>query len=390
MDIVLLALHRVGPYHHARFQHVARLLNLHVLETRPTSQEYPWDFDPSGDYSIHRLSGMPHPEADPPLPDLRRQLQAVLDQLQPQVIVSVGWADRAYQRLLLAAQQRHIPLVIVSDSRQRDEPRNSAKEWLKCQLLHGYSAALVAGFESRKYLERLGFPRDAIFQPWDVVDNSFFAQGPLQEAHQRTIIRSAPCFLCVSRFVAKKNHLGLLAAYSRYQFEGGGWGLCLIGAGPLQADLELAIAQLPHPSRVQLHPFQQLSELAASYSEASAFVLASSSDQWGLVVNEAMAAGLPCLVSSGCGCAMDLIEHGRTGWCFDPASYQQLTALMHRCERQSPAARVAMVAAARKRLEAFSLEAFSSGLQQTLVWAVQRQRFSRRATVMANILSRYH
>ncbi|WP_411875727.1 glycosyltransferase [Vulcanococcus limneticus] len=389
MSRVLLALHRIGPYHHVRLQTAATLLEIHALESRPRSQEYPWSFEPQGSYVIHQLSGQLQPEADPPLATLDQQLAALLNRLHPQVVVSVGWADRAYQRLLLAAQRRHIPVVIVSDSRERDEPRSNGKEAIKRQLLRGYSAALVAGRESRAYLEQLGFPQTAIFQPWDVVDTAFFAQTP-RHAAQSPTTAAGPAgshFLCVSRFVPKKHHAGLLAAYGRYQRQGGSWGLRLIGAGPLQADLEEAIARVPDPSRVQLHPFQQLSELAASYAQASAFVLASSSDQWGLVVNEAMAAGLPCLVSSACGCAADLIEHGRTGWCFDPASPEQLTSLMHGCERQSSTDRDAMVLAARRRLEAFSPEAFASGLRQAVEWALAHPRRSRRATLTAQLLS---
>ena len=73
------------------------------------------------------------------------------------MVVSVGWADCAYQRLLIACHQRRLPLVIVSDSRQHHQSRSSVKEWIKHQLLQGYSAALVAG-ESRAYLTHLGFP----------------------------------------------------------------------------------------------------------------------------------------------------------------------------------------------------------------------------------------
>lgn len=385
---LLLALHRIGPYHHARLQAAAQLLEIHALETRPQSQEYPWSFDPQGSYCIHRLSGQLLPEADPPLAALDQQLATLLDRLQPQVVVSVGWADRAYQRLLLAARRRGIPVIIVSDSRERDEPRSSAKETIKRQLLRGYSAALVAGCESRAYLEHLGFPAQAIFQPWDVVDTAFFAHPAHRWALQpSTLGASEAHFLCVSRFIWEKNHAGLVSAYGAYQQEGGRWGLRLIGAGPLRVELETATAHLPDPSRVRLDSFQQHDQLPSIYGEASAFLLASVKDTWGLVVNEAMGAGLPCLVSSACGCAFDLIEHGRTGWCFDPAVPEQLTALLHQCERQSPADRAVMVLAASRRLEAFSLGSFARGLHQAVKWALAQPRCSRRSAFTAQLLS---
>jgi glycosyltransferase involved in cell wall biosynthesis len=321
------------------------------------------------------------PEADPPRDELARQLQALFDRCLPVVIVSVGWADRAYQTLLVLAHQRRIPVVLVSDSRQQDEPRNGIKEWLKRQLLRGYSSALVAGQESRAYLAGLGFPTPAILQPWDVVDNAFFAQAAAQSFPRQ------PHFLCVSRMVVKKNHIALLKAYGAYQQQGGLWGLKLVGSGPEEPAIRQAMANLPRPDRVELLPFCQLEPLGRLYGEASAFVLASTTDQWGLVVNEAMAAGLPCLVSNACGCAVDLIVHGTTGWRFDPAVPAQLTALFHAAEQQSSAARQAMVAAARRNLEAFTPTTFANGLSDAVNRAIAHPRFSRRAALVAQLLS---
>jgi glycosyltransferase involved in cell wall biosynthesis len=387
---VLLALHRIGPYHHARVLAAARRLPLEVLETRPHSQEYPWEFSADGSYPIHRLSGAPDPEQDPPRQAVDQQLEALLDRLQPRAVLSVGWADRTYQRLLLACQRRRLPLLLVSDSRWRDQPRSLPLELLKAQLLRGYSGALVAGRESRAYLEQLGMPAAVIEQPWDVVDNAAFA-APLTPPAGTP---GRPELLCVSRFVAKKNHLGLLEAYGRYQREGGRWGLRLIGSGPLEAEISAAAARLPQPERIVLEPFRQLEALRQAYAAAAGFVLASHTDQWGLVVNEAMAAGLPVLVSSACGCHADLITEGVTGWGFDPADPAALCAAIHRLERLSAEQRSAVVAAARQRLEAFSPEAFAAGLERALERAMApalagaRPRTSRRASLSAALLSR--
>ena len=126
-------------------------------------------------------------------------------------------------------------------------------------------------------------------------------------------------------------------------------------------------------------------------------MLASHTDQWGLVVNEAMAAGLPVLVSRACGCHADLIEEGITGWGFDPADPADLCAAIQRLERLSAAEcnaqRAAVVAAARRRLEAFSPEAFAAGLERALAGALARHqarrhlRPSRRAALAAALLS---
>lgn len=378
-----MALHRVGPYHQARLSAAVDAgLRLTVVQTRPQSQEYAWDFDPAGPYALANLIGAPHPEKDPSYHLLVDQFNTLLDRCKPQVIVNVGWADRAYQVLLLLAHQRRIPVVLVSDSRERDETRNACKEWLKRQLLRGYSAALVAGKESRAYLVTLGFCSDAIFLPWDVVDNALFSQAAAHSTPQM------PHFLCVSRLVAKKNHIGLLQAYSAYQRQGGCWGLQLVGSGPEELAIRHDIEELPHPERVNLMPFCQLDTLGVLYGQANAFILASHTDQWGLVVNEAMASGLPCLVSNACGCATDLIQHNVTGWCFDPMNPSALTELMHIAERQPKAMRMAMVTAAYQRLRAYTPQAFATGLQQACEQAIAKPNFSRRAALTASLLCR--
>jgi glycosyltransferase involved in cell wall biosynthesis len=131
------------------------------------------------------------------------------------------------------------------------------------------------------------------------------------------------------------------------------WNLCLLGDGPLRADLiaqckahGLAIAegapwqQLPtancQPSTVSSTPtvffpgFRQIDELPRFYARAGCFIHPALVEPWGLVVNEAMACGLPVLASNRCGCATDLVQDGINGFIFDPSSVEQLTDLMTR------------------------------------------------------------
>jgi len=109
-----------------------------------------------------------------------------------------------------------------------------------------------------------------------------------------------------------------LAGYATYQRQGGGWGLRLIGGGgegPQAIALGEAIARLPQPEHVGVEPFLNQDAIARAYGQASALVLASRKDTWGLVVNEAMAAGLPVIVSTACGCAADLITPAKQAGC---------------------------------------------------------------------------
>ena len=104
---------------------------------------------------------------------------------------------------------------------------------------------------------------------------------------------------------------------------------------------------------------------------ASAFVHASTTEQWGLVVNEAMAAGLPVLVSNRCGCAPDLVRDGVNGFTFDPYDVDRLADLMlkvssDQCDRE------AMGQASRAIIKDWGPERFADGLMQAV--AVARSR----------------
>lgn len=387
MGPVLVALHRVGPYHHARFQAAAEALQqpLLVLQTRPQSQEYPWNFTVDhAAYTLLSLKGGLGPEEDPPAAELKYQLHALLDQYCPEVLVTVGWADPAYLQLCCIAQQRSVPLVVVSDSRGQDSVRSPLKEWLKRQLLRGYSAGLVAGTQSRDYLEQLGMRSEAIRQPWDVVDNQRFSRLAAEAALTAPPPSKRP-FLCVGRFIAEKNHALLLQAYGRYQQTGGTRPLLLVGHGPLEQEIRVACSQLPHPTSVTLAPFVQLEELGRYYGQSHALLLPSSKDTWGLVVNEAMAAGLPVIVSRACGCVQDLLANGE-GWCFPSGDHEALTGCMHEVDAQSVAERQQMVGAASHRLESFGLEAFAQSLLHSCDYARIHSRRSVRSQLMAAIL----
>jgi len=106
------------------------------------------------------------------------------------------------------------------------------------------------------------------------------------------------------------------------------WDLVICGSGPQARELQAAAAEV---SGIHFPGFKQLDELPVYYGLASAFILASSHfEQWGLVVNEAMAAGLPVLVSRACGCAPNLVKEGVNGFTFDPYDVGGLAGLMVR------------------------------------------------------------
>ena len=374
---ILIALHKIGPYHHARLESLALTSNhkLIVLETRPNSLEYPWDPNTQTSlYTLVQLQGATSAETDPPPSRLRSQIYHCINLYKPSHVVIVGWSDRAYLQLMITSNNARIPCIIVSDSRKIDSTRKLFLEFLKRLLLRSVSSALVAGTDSRSYLRSLGFPPTAIFQPWDVVDNLFFknyhsVSSNNSHAHYQP-------FICVGRFIPEKNHNYLIDAYRQYQLSGGYRELLLLGHGPLENDLKNKCKTLPKPSRVIFHSFVQLDELAAIYKKSFALILCSLKDTWGLVVNEAIASGIPVVVSNCCGCSIDLVEHNFSGFIIDPANIDDLAHVMHMIDAQSESQRTSMTNNARANLESYSPLSFADGLQNAIVYASRNPRYS--------------
>jgi glycosyltransferase involved in cell wall biosynthesis len=115
-------------------------------------------------------------------------------------------------------------------------------------------------------------------------------------------------------------------------------------------------------------------DLPSRYGLAEAFIHASSVEQWGLVVNEAMAAGLPVLVSATCGCAPELVQPGVTGLRFDPYSVPSIAAAIRWwCER-SAATRERLSAASLRRVASYGPEAFAAGVEAAAFHALSAPR----------------
>jgi glycosyltransferase involved in cell wall biosynthesis len=223
----------------------------------------------------------------------------------------------------------------MSDSTAHDFPRIWWKEWIKKRVVRMFSAAVVAGGPHISYIEALGIPRTHAFVGYDVVDNNYFSVYADKARACDTALKKlyklpARYFLASNRFIEKKNLERLLDAYAVYVIQAGAasWDLVLLGDGPLTSSLVQQVRRLGLTDRVLLPGFKQYDELPIFYGLASVFIHASTSEQWGLVVNEAMASGLPVLVSDRCGCTPDLVQNGVNGFTFDPFNINEITSLM--------------------------------------------------------------
>ena len=361
---VLFFVRRVGPYHDARFNAAGRRLDLRVVETRPDSTEYPWTTAAGArHYQLDSFRPAQEPEAGLRGEALAAEVARALQTHRPDVVACAGWADREYHALLRRCLPLAIPAVAMSDSTVEDEPRRWWHEQIKGSYVKYFAAAMVAGARSQQYLLRLGFPAAAIFRASQ--DHATDGGGEIPRR-----------FLCVARFIPKKNLAGLLAAYASY-VDGAGaeaWDLVLSGSGPLEASLRAQVAALGLSARVTFAGFLQYADLPAAYARAGALVLPSWSDQWGLVVNEAMAAGLPVIVSHGCGCTPELVRAGENGLTFDPGAPAALTACLRQLAQLDATQWRAMGRRSREIIGAYSPESYAVGFTEAVAYATARRR----------------
>jgi glycosyltransferase involved in cell wall biosynthesis len=267
-------------------------------------------------------------------------------------------------------------MVVMSESTAWDEPRFRWKEWIKRRLVALYSSALVGGQSHRDYLIKLGLLGERIFLGYDAVDNIYFSDQCAAISSRREEVRQQyglppAYFLASARFVEKKNLPRLLQAYARYRAQCQTvtpWSLVVLGDGNLRRDLELQLDTLNLRDYVQMPGFKQYADLPAYYALASAFIHPSTVEPWGLVVNEAMACGLPVLVSNQCGCAPELVRDGVNGFTFNPLDVEEIAQKMLRLTN-SPALLPALGQASREIIAQWSPQRFADGLTQALALA---------------------
>ena len=355
---------RLGPYHLARLRALHALLDarggrLTALETSRADATYDWRLE-TEPVPFGRVSalGDDAPEHAPPA-RTRRAVSDALDRVDPDAVAITSYSTPDAQAALAWCRRRRRPAVMLFDSRADDAPRVGWREAVKRTLVRQYDAALVAGTPQADYLTSLGMWPDSVFRPVDVVDNAFFARGAARALAEGALPHPGPYLLSVNRFLPRKNVDALVRAYARYRDHARAagrapWPLVLLGDGPGRPGLERLAGD-----GVVFGGFQQARALPAWYAGAGLYVHPALSDPWGLVVNEAMAAGLPVLVSTGAGCALDLV--GGNGATFDPGDQIALADALVRLTGPN-ADRATMGARSREIIAGYTPQAFAEGL----------------------------
>jgi glycosyltransferase involved in cell wall biosynthesis len=403
---VAVVFHHIGPYHHARLNAAADRLSVTGIEW--SAKGYDAWGAATTPARYQRISLFPEATAHSPgNTKLKQAFWAALEQARPDVVAVNGWNNFGSLIAANCCVRRGIPMVVMSESSRLDEPRTRGKEAIKRRIAGLYSAGLVGGQRHVQYLVELGMPRERIFFGYDVVDNDYFRQKAEEVRSKRSEVRQKCAlpenyFLASARFIEKKNLSCLISAYAEYRRrskagdrrsdigeQAAPWDLVLVGDGPLKSDLCRLISNLRLEKHVHLPGFKPYDELPVYYALANAFVHASTSEQWGLVVNEAIASGLPLIISSRCGCAPELAQGN--GFTFDPTDEHELTARLLEMASLSDQERRHLTDNSYMIAANFAPERFGEGLERaaSVAMAVPKKRFGVMDRALLSAAARY-
>lgn len=237
------------------------------------------------------------------LPQLRR--------FRPDVVITDGFNPTHLYGFLYAALTG-TPHVAMTDGTDISEQGISRVHRAIRHLVYRRSAAFVpASIGGQRHYQGYGITAEQIFFSCLCIDNAIFEAGA-QDAQRRYD------FMFSGRIEAVKNPLfALEVAIASAQRLGRKTSILFVGAGSLEGRLRARAASCAHLVRADFHGFAAQRELPALYRSARIFLFPTLWDPWGVVANEACAAGCPVLVTAQAGVAGELVRNGENGYVCD-------------------------------------------------------------------------
>lgn len=249
---------------------------------------------------------------------------------KPDVVNLTGYYDLASWAILFYCKIKGIKTILSNESTAGDHSRNKVKEFVKSLIIRQFDGFFNFGTLSKDYLLSLGGKLEQMLVNRNCVDNVALKKVydnsiVHRKAVQQKLGLAPKNFIFVGRLIEFKNLFRFLEAFHIAQQKSNlDWGVIILGDGELKTNLQHLISEknIPKVSFQQGVSWQQVPQYL---SLSDVLVLPSYSEPWGLVVNEAMACGLPVLVSEKCGCAIDLVKNGENGFTFQPENLNEFT-----------------------------------------------------------------
>ncbi len=309
-----------GPYHMDRleavYRHLADRYKIIGIELSPKSDTYAWATRPSETFEQRTV----FTDEVSPSPFVRmRRILAQLPSPRETVFFLCHYQDPAIYLLAITLRLRGGLVIMMNNSKFDDKPRQVWREIGKSLFLLPYHGALSTGTRAKQYWQFLGLEAQTIHGEYNTVSlERIRRQAGVPPAPEGPAFRDRH-FTAIARFVPKKNLSMLLSAYALYQQSvDQPRPLHLCGSGTGEATLRQQADILGISPHLVFRGWLQDVAISQTLGHSLALLLPSVEEQFGNVVIEAQAMGLPVILSDNCGARDLLVRSGVNGFVIEP------------------------------------------------------------------------
>jgi glycosyltransferase involved in cell wall biosynthesis len=318
---------------------------------------------------------------DLPKEEIKMGIFSALDKINADVIIAPSIVFHAGALGIAWAKKRGRKFVMFDDARPVQVKRNFVVQWVKNLIT---SQADAFWLPTKSYDSAYAnFKHRGLhyFYAFACINNDLFRRN-------RSLPPAGKTIICVARLVPIKNINGLLAAWQMVEQQNTDYRLLIVGDGPEREKLKQQKDALKL-STVEFADAVDNNTLPAYFAQAEAFILPSFSETWGLVVNEAMAAGLPVLLSRTVNAATDLLKEGQNGFGFDAFNVSDIAAAILKYTQLDDSAKAKMGASSLAIIAGMSYEKMAEQLIAALA-VINAKPYKRPGLIARAIINNWH
>ncbi len=249
--------------------------------------------------------------------NLEKALFDKLDEINPDIVIAGSIVFYSGALGIRWAKHHNKKFIMFDDAKPSQVKRNFIVRWVKNQITTQIDGLWLPSEHYYNEYSNLDRQKTVFFTGYNTIDNQLFKFKSQRELNHKVII-------CVARFVPIKNLNNLIKAWKLVETRVPDYKLVIIGDGPEFERLNKLGTNLGVKTVLFLGAIPN-TDIPTYFFNANAFILPSLSESWGLVVNEAMAAGLPVLLSKRINANESLLEEGINGFSFNPLSISEMT-----------------------------------------------------------------
>lgn len=247
--------------------------------------------------------------------------------LKPDIVITGGFSLNSIIALVYCKISR-IPYIIFSGAIKKVTDKSFLRYFVRRILISQAAAYIVYGTRAKKYLIGMGAKLNKMFIAFNTINIKFYSSkentSRITKDNNLAMSKENINIIYVGQLIKRKGLTNLLESLKFVEEKYNNFRLYLIGTGPLETSLKELSRDLKINRYIKFCGFKTIRELKKIYYQADLLILPSFFEIWGLVINEAMAVGIPVIASKYAGAVDDLIDDGINGFVVDPYNIQKL------------------------------------------------------------------